>query len=110
MTDYIIFSLLFFIIRLVCYVIAGVVDLQLARKVYSGKNRLYKSFLRDMDNKTPCNSNKQYKTFGVKYFAEPSVSKSAFPTEENNPLRKPNRFILSNVFMLKKPSKVDKFI
>ena len=50
MTDYIFFSLLFFIIHLVCYVIAGVVDLQLARKVYSGKNRLYKSFFRDMDD------------------------------------------------------------
>lgn len=36
MTDYIFFSLLFFIIHLVCYVIAGVIDLQLARKVYSG--------------------------------------------------------------------------
>lgn len=38
MSEYIIFSLLFFIIHLVCYVIAGVIDLQLAGKVYSGKN------------------------------------------------------------------------
>ena len=43
MNDYIIFSLLFFVIHLTCYVIAGVIDLQLARKVYSGKNRLYKA-------------------------------------------------------------------
>ena len=50
MTDYIFFSLLFFIIHLVCYVIAGIIDLQLARKVYSGKNRLYKSFFRDMED------------------------------------------------------------
>lgn len=50
MTDYIFFSLLFFTIHLVCYVIAGVVDLQLARKVYSGKNRLYKSFFRNMED------------------------------------------------------------
>ena len=51
MTEYIVFSLLFFVIHLVCYVIAGVIDLQLARKVYAGKNRLYKSFFRDMDDK-----------------------------------------------------------
>ena len=51
MSEYIIFSLLFFIIHLVCYVIAGVIDLQLAGKVYSGKNRLFKSFFRDMDDK-----------------------------------------------------------
>ena len=50
MKEYIFFSLLFFIIHLACYVIAGVIDLQLARKVYSGKNRLYKSFFRDMED------------------------------------------------------------
>lgn len=50
MKDYLIFSLLFMIIHLVCYVIAGIVDLRLARKYYSGKNRLYKSILRDMDD------------------------------------------------------------
>ena len=49
MTDYIFFSSLFFVIHLVCYVIAGVVDLQLARKLYSGKNRLFKSFFRNME-------------------------------------------------------------
>jgi hypothetical protein len=48
MTDYIIFSLMFFIIHLVCYVIAGVIDLQLAKKIYLGKNRLYNSFFRDV--------------------------------------------------------------
>lgn len=30
--------------------IAGLIDLQLAKKMYSGKNRLYKSFFRDMDD------------------------------------------------------------
>ena len=55
MTDYIFFSLLFFVIHLVCYVIAGVIDLQLAGKVYSGKSRLYKSFFRDMGNERESN-------------------------------------------------------
>ncbi len=47
---YIKFSLLFFLIHFVCYNIAGVIDLQLAKKMYSGKNRLYKAFFRDMDD------------------------------------------------------------
>lgn len=51
MITYVKFSLLFFIIHLVCYTIAGVIDFQLAKKMYSGKNRLYKSFFRDMDDK-----------------------------------------------------------
>ncbi len=50
MKDYIFFSLLFFVIHFVCYVIAGVIDLQLAKKVYSGKNRLFKSFFRNMED------------------------------------------------------------
>lgn len=50
MTAYLTFSLLFIIIHLVCYVIAGVVDLQLARKVYVGKNRLFQSFFRNMED------------------------------------------------------------
>lgn len=50
MKDYIFFSLLFFVIHIVCYVIAGVIDLQLAKKVYSGKNRLFKSFFRNMED------------------------------------------------------------
>jgi hypothetical protein len=50
MIDYIYFSLLFFIIHLVCYVIAGVIDLQLAKKMYSGKNRIFKSFFRNMED------------------------------------------------------------
>jgi len=37
------------VIHFACYIIAGVIDLQLAKKMYSGKNRLYKSFFRDMD-------------------------------------------------------------
>lgn len=51
MITYIKFSLLFFLIHFVCYIIAGVIDLQLAKKMYSGKYRLYKSFFRDMDDK-----------------------------------------------------------
>ena len=51
MKTYIIFSLLFFVIHFVCYTLAGIIDLQLAKKMYSGKNRLYKSFFRDMDDK-----------------------------------------------------------
>jgi hypothetical protein len=49
MMIYLKFSLLFFVIHFVCYIIAGVIDLQLAGKIYKGKDRLYKSFFRDMD-------------------------------------------------------------
>lgn len=48
---YLKFSLLFFVVHLVCYTIAGVIDLQLAKKMYSGKDRLYKSFFRNMEDK-----------------------------------------------------------
>lgn len=51
MITYIKFSVLFFVIHLLCYTIAGVIDLQLAKKLYSGKNRLYRSFFRDMNDK-----------------------------------------------------------
>lgn len=50
MSTYLIFSLLFFAIHFVCYMIAGLIDLQLAKKFYSGKNRLFKSFFRDVDD------------------------------------------------------------
>ncbi len=50
MIVYLEFSLIFFIIHFACYTLAGVIDLQLAKKMYSGKNRLYKSFFRDMDD------------------------------------------------------------
>lgn len=50
MLDYVFFSLHFFLIHLVCYVIAGLVDFQLARRLYSGKRRLYQSFLRDTED------------------------------------------------------------
>ena len=50
MIDYLKFSLLFFVIHLACYIFAGLIDLQLAKKMYVGKNRLYKSFFRDMEN------------------------------------------------------------
>ncbi|MCC5929867.1 MAG: hypothetical protein JJU28_11520 [Cyclobacteriaceae bacterium] len=50
MIVYLKFSLLFFVIHFFSYIIAGVTDLQLAKKMYKGKNRLYKSFFRDMEN------------------------------------------------------------
>jgi hypothetical protein len=50
MMIYLKFSLLFFVIHFVCYIIAGVIDLQLAKRIYKGKDRLYKSFFRDMEN------------------------------------------------------------
>lgn len=46
---YLKFSLLFFVIHFLCYIIAGVIDLQLAGRIYKGKDRLYKSFFRDMN-------------------------------------------------------------
>lgn len=51
MSTYLTFSLLFFAIHFVCYLIAGLIDLQLAKRFYSGKNRLFKSFFRDVDDK-----------------------------------------------------------
>jgi uncharacterized membrane protein YvlD (DUF360 family) len=51
MMEYIQFTAIFFAIHFGCYVIAGVVDLQFAKKVYSGKDRLFKGFFRDMDDK-----------------------------------------------------------
>lgn len=56
MSTYIVFSLMFFVIHFVCYMIAGLIDLQLAKKFYSGKNRLYRSFFRDVDDE---NENKR---------------------------------------------------
>jgi hypothetical protein len=55
MTDYLVFSLLFFLIHFVCYLVAGVIDLQLAKKLYGGKDRLYKSFFRNMSEKKESN-------------------------------------------------------
>lgn len=49
---YLKFSLTFFIIHFVCYILAGIIDLQLAKKIYKGKNRLYKSFFRNMEDKS----------------------------------------------------------
>ena len=48
MIYYLKFSFLFFVIHLVCYVVAGVIDMQLAKGMYKGKDRLYSSFFRDM--------------------------------------------------------------
>jgi hypothetical protein len=48
---YIKFSFLFFAAHFVSYLIAGVIDLQLAKNMYKGKDRLYMGFFRDMENK-----------------------------------------------------------
>lgn len=48
MSNYLVFSLLFFVIHFACYIVAGVIDLRLAGKIYKGKDRLYKSFFRNM--------------------------------------------------------------
>ncbi|MBD3315990.1 MAG: hypothetical protein GF344_09400 [Chitinivibrionales bacterium] len=45
------FSLFFVAIHLVCYIIAGVIDLQLAKRLYQGRDRLYRSFFRNMEDK-----------------------------------------------------------
>ena len=55
MVYYLKFSLLFFLIHFVCYIVAGVIDLQLAKRMYQGKDRLYKSFFRDMKDKRESN-------------------------------------------------------
>lgn len=55
MIIYIKFSLLFFVIHFVSYIIAGIIDKQLARRMYEGKDRLYKSFFRNMDDKNESN-------------------------------------------------------
>ncbi len=52
---YVKFSLMFFAIHLACYVAAGVVDLQLAKRIYEGKDRLFKSFFRNMEEKAESN-------------------------------------------------------
>jgi hypothetical protein len=55
MVYYLKFSLLFFAIHFVCYIIAGVIDMQLAKRMYKGKDRLYKSFFRNMEDKKESN-------------------------------------------------------
>jgi len=45
------FSFLFFVIHFACYIIAGVIDKQLAKNMYEGKDRLYNAFFRDMEDK-----------------------------------------------------------
>ncbi len=42
-------------------------------------------------------ANTQYKTVGVQWFTGYKFSLKLFPTVDSNALRKPNRFILSNV-------------
>lgn len=55
MFDYLKFSLLFFVVHFVCYIIAGVIDLQLAKRMYEGKDRLFRAFFRNMEDKEESN-------------------------------------------------------
>lgn len=48
MVVYLRFSFVFAILHILCYIIAGIIDFQLAQKMYVGKDRLYKAFFRDM--------------------------------------------------------------
>ncbi len=48
--DQVNFTLGFTAIHIISYILAGLADLQLAKKLYSGKSRLYKDILRDMDD------------------------------------------------------------
>lgn len=55
MKEYIVFSILFFVIHFVCYMIAGLIDLQLAKNIYKGKNRMFNAFFRDVDDEHESN-------------------------------------------------------
>lgn len=48
---YLRFSLLFFVGHLVCYYLAGFIEYQISKKMYAGKNRLYRAFFRDTEDK-----------------------------------------------------------
>ncbi len=50
MNYYLQFSLLFFLFHFISYITAGAIDLRLAKKMYVGKDRLYKSFFRNMED------------------------------------------------------------
>lgn len=48
--EYIRFTLLFFVIHTITYYIAGFINYQFSKKLYGGRDQLYKSFLRNMSD------------------------------------------------------------
>ena len=48
--EYLRFTLLFFVIHTIAYYIAGAINYQFSKKLYGGRDQLYKSFLRNMSN------------------------------------------------------------
>ncbi len=48
--EYLKFTLLFFVIHTIAYYIAGAINYQFSKKLYGGRDQLYKSFLRNMSN------------------------------------------------------------
>ena len=48
--EYIKFSFLFFIVHTLAYYIAGFINYQFSKKLYGGRDQLYKSFLRNMSD------------------------------------------------------------
>jgi hypothetical protein len=48
--EYIRFTLLFFVIHTITYYIAGAINYQFSKKLYGGRDQLYRSFLRNMSD------------------------------------------------------------
>jgi hypothetical protein len=48
--EYIKFTLLFFVIHTITYYIAGGINYQFSKRLYGGRDQLYKSFLRNMSD------------------------------------------------------------
>ncbi len=48
--EYLRFTFLFFVIHTVTYYLAGVINYQFSKRLYGGKDQLYKSFLRNMSD------------------------------------------------------------
>jgi hypothetical protein len=48
--EYLKFTSLFFVIHTIAYYVAGVINYQFSKKLYGGRDQLYKSFLRNMSD------------------------------------------------------------
>ncbi len=48
--EYVKFTSMFFVIHTIAYYVAGVINYQFSKKLYGGRARLYKSFLRNMSD------------------------------------------------------------
>ncbi len=58
--EYVKFTSLFFVIHTIAYYVAGVINYQFSKKLYGGRDQLYKSFLRNMsDTSEALNVNKK---------------------------------------------------